>query len=74
MKQSQGNARRAKIIAQLAKHYLGENIDADNLSADEYITDLLADIRHYCDSENLEFAKLDRIAQGHYAQERGELR
>ncbi len=34
------------------------------------IIDLLADLRHFCDAENLDFADLDRVAGTHYHAER----
>jgi hypothetical protein len=37
----------------------------------EAITDLLADIRHYCDTHDLNFAELDHVAYGHYLDEKG---
>lgn len=38
------------------------------------ITDLLADIRHFCDANGLDFANLDRMAYQHYLAELGEER
>jgi hypothetical protein len=51
-------------------------IDAERITAgpetpSEAITDLLADIRHYCDTYDLDYAELDRVAYGHYLEERG---
>jgi hypothetical protein len=40
--------------------------DRDN---DEAIADMLADLRHLCDSKRLDFAKLDRRAYRNYAAE-----
>lgn len=37
-----------------------------NQSLDEGIIDLLADLRHLCDAEGLDFAELDRMAHDHY--------
>jgi hypothetical protein len=34
------------------------------------VTDLLSDLRHFCDSEDLDFAKLDKAAYTHYSAER----
>lgn len=36
------------------------------------ITDMLTDLRHLCDAENLSFADLDRVAYGHYCPERAQ--
>lgn len=43
----------------------------DAIGEDEYsIIDLLADLRHFCEAEDLCFASLDRIAYAHYVAER----
>lgn len=43
----------------------------DVAGEDEYaVIDLLADLRHYCDAENLCLGGLDRIAYAHYVAER----
>lgn len=34
------------------------------------ITDALADLRHLCDSRNLDFGELDHVAYDHYSTER----
>lgn len=34
------------------------------------VTDILADLRHYCDKNKLDFADCDRIAYGHYTEEK----
>jgi len=38
-------------------------------AADELVIDLLTDLRHYCDSERLDFGKLDKVAYKHYCEE-----
>lgn len=47
----------------LATHYREE--------AQFAVTDLLADLRHFCDAHKLCFGDLDRIAHGHYVAEKG---
>ncbi len=56
----------AKEVQQRVKrvHHALESYDGDSL------VDLLADIRHYCDANNLDFYNLDRIAYEHYLEER----
>lgn len=39
---------------------------------DEAVTDLLTDLRHYCDRENLTLTELNRIAETHYEAELAE--
>ena len=34
------------------------------------ITDILTDLRHFCDSKNMDFADCDRIAYIHYTVEK----
>ena len=49
-----------------------EGLDAeDNMACpSDFITDLLTDIRHYCDAKGVAFAACDRSAYRHYAEER----
>lgn len=49
-----------------------EGLDADGnmVSPSDFVTDLLTDIRHYCDARNVDFAACDRLAYRHYAAER----
>ena len=51
----------AKIATIIEQHY-GDMPDSGP-------TDLLADIRHYCDAKGLGFHELDREAHGHYVAE-----
>ena len=37
----------------------------------EAITDLLSDLRHFCDRQKLDFAAMDRAAYRHYIEEKG---
>ena len=50
-----------------------EGLDAQGnmVSPSEFMTDLLTDIRHYCDSKGVDFAACDRAAYNHYVNERG---
>lgn len=41
-------------------------------SADSAVTDMLCDIRHFCDAEGLDFGKLDKTAHRHYVLEAGQ--
>ena len=41
-------------------------------SADALVIDLLANLRHFCDSRDLDFGKLDRVACDHYGTEKAE--
>lgn len=43
---------------------------ASGYGVDEFVTDMLADLRHFCDARHLSFAKLDRRACDHYITER----
>lgn len=43
--------------------------DALAVGLETAVSDLLGDIRHLCDNEGLEFAKLDRRGHGHYTAE-----
>lgn len=42
----------------------------DKRDRDCNLIDLLANIRHYCDDNGLEFGHLDRIAYEHYLEEK----
>lgn len=43
--------------------------DAGRSKTDEAVIDLLANLRHYCDQCQFDFAKLDRLAYRHYVVE-----
>jgi len=34
------------------------------------VTDILADLRHYCDAHGIDFAKQDKVAYQHYSEEK----
>ena len=50
-------------------HASGQIVDADAL-----VIDVLANLRHFCDSRHLDFGKLDRTAYDHYLIEKAEER
>ena len=39
-------------------------------SPEEFVRDLLADLRHYCDAHDVDFSAADDTAQSHYLAER----
>jgi hypothetical protein len=43
---------------------------ASGYGADEFVTDLLADLRHFCDAHHLSYSELDQRAYEHYITER----
>ncbi len=51
--------------------YLREMRDGDS-SHEEFVTDMLASLRHFCDTYAVDFAEVDRIAYMHYLAERME--
>ncbi len=46
-----------------------DDMTEDGRSPEEVVIDLLADIRHYCDLTELDFAEMDRKAYNHYQEE-----
>jgi hypothetical protein len=59
-------------IARASAALFGSNVDADE--QDAAVIDLLANLRHYCDHHQFDFAKLDRLAYQHYIAEVQEAR
>jgi hypothetical protein len=55
----------ARVI-RTVKSYSGT---VSRVSDDQAITNILADLRHYCDCTGLEFKKLDRVACAQYLEE-----
>ena len=41
----------------------------DDADPSASVTDILADLRHYCDSKGLSFGDCDGLAYGHYMKE-----
>ena len=68
-------ADRARFVQRIEKvSPYEEGLDAEGkiVSPPEFITDLLTDIRHYCDAKKVGFAACDRSAYRYYANERRE--
>ena len=66
-------ADRAKFVQRIEQvSPYDEGLDAEGNMAcpSDFITDLLTDIRHYCDARGVDFAACDRSAYRHYAEER----
>jgi len=64
---------RAEFVSRIEKvSPYDEGLDAQGnmVSPSEFMTDLLTDIRHYCDAKDVDFAACDRMAYGHYLKER----
>lgn len=59
-------------IASASAALLYSNVEADE--QDAAVIDLLANLRHYCDRYQFDFAKLDRLAYQHYIVEVQEAR
>ena len=58
----------------LIQDILVESMDFDQDDPGTAVTDLLADIRHYCDAHALAFHECDRRAYQHYSEEKGDER
>lgn len=56
----------------IAFHSAYDTGDASTEAAAECVTDMLTDLRHFCDWRSLTFADLDRSAHSHYLHERAE--
>ena len=67
------NSDRARRAARALKAYRSCVGDADT-TPEEDVTDLLCDLRHYCDAEDLDLAALDRIGHSLYRHECAEER
>ena len=66
-------ADRAKFVQRIEQvSPYDEGLDAEGNMAcpSDFITDLLTDIRHYCDARGVDFAASDRAAYSHYSNER----
>lgn len=59
------NRTRVKNAGDALKGY--QRIEPDK---EANLTDLLTDLRHYCDSQGLDFADADRRAYQHYLEEK----
>lgn len=65
------NADRAERINRILPIYKREMLGESGTPDDGTVSDLLADLRHYCDREDLDFAVLDRVAYVNYTEEKG---
>ena len=64
-------------VEQIAGTLFGEQYaDASGqiVDAEALVIDVLANLRHFCDSRDLDFGKLDRVAYDHYCAEKAEER
>ena len=68
---------RCRQIEELASIRFGEQYaDASGriVDVEALVIDLLANLRHFCDSRGLDFGQLDRTAHDHYLTEKAEER
>ena len=63
---SRANRRRIKT----ATHCLDLFTEATNSTGEDAVTDLMADLGHYCDSKRLDFDNLIERAKTHWREER----
>lgn len=60
-------------FAERARHFLDlyrKELDATNPEIeDTHVTDLLTDIRHYCEREGIHFGRCLRISRDHHQEE-----
>jgi len=61
------NAERAQRAARVLTDYKRRHDPGED--AETVLTDLLADLLHYCDKTDLDFAKIEERARGHYLEE-----
>ena len=59
------NRYRAAVALQVVRYYQHETGTDEECA----LRDLLCDLRHFCDANDLSFAKEDSIAQAHYTAE-----
>lgn len=62
------NKKRAKRAVVALKAYL-DGAPAKQVQVDELIADLLADLHHLCDEENIDFVAINERADSHYDME-----
>ena len=63
------NELRAQRAWQATRRYHQECDDSDGDTTDETITDLLADLMHFCDEQGIDFESCSRMATMHYEAE-----
>jgi hypothetical protein len=57
-------AARVRVLESIQRRY------SSGCGADEFVVELLADLRHFCDAHALSFAKLEQQAAEHHTAER----
>ena len=68
---------RCRQIEEIASTPSGEqhaDLSGQIVNAEALVIDVLANLRHFCDSRDLDFGKLDRAAYDHYCAEKAEER
>ena len=73
MKQTKENKRRASLLSNDLASFAGRKGQILTRETADVVADFLADLRHYCDAHDLDFADLDRRAYGNYTAEKGGL-
>ena len=66
---SQPNAMREDRVGQALARYQGDALEELVQHRERVITDILEDLRHYCDHHELDFSTLDRMASLNYVNE-----
>ena len=56
-------------LPELPRCFIRETSNALGCDPATVLTDLLADLLHYCDKTDLDFAKIEERARGHYLEE-----
>jgi hypothetical protein len=64
------NAIRADRAAQALAYYRVAALREPGASVETVLSDLLSDLRHFCDRRNLDLAQLDRMAHRNYLTEK----
>lgn len=68
-------AKACDIFAKLQDTYTDHHDSNGRISAGDmefFVSDVLADLRHFCDAHGLDFACCDKRARGHYIAELSE--
>ncbi len=64
------NAVRAERVQQALDYYRVAGLREPGASVETVLSDLLSDLRHLCDRENLDLAGIDRMAHRNYLNEK----
>ena len=67
---SKDRAEFVRRIENISPYEEGLDAQGNMVSPSEFMTDLLTDIRHYCDVKDVDFHACDRSAYNHYLKER----